>query len=198
MATNYPGEWEVRLNYTVELLSSVFTHQHRVSFDADTIGEVGETFSAWFPILRAGTDSNSLASLTISYFDLIQDLYHSTGVLLDAELWRYDPLSFDATWYAAASVALTGESASVNTANSQSILSFRTTLGGTMKLTFMQPPTIIGAKEVLPLTNADLDAIADFALSTGSWFKARDGGYPIAFLGHFPGQNEGTFKRRYR
>ncbi len=198
MAANFPGEWEIRINYNVDLSSLTMFHQQRFSFDATSIGAIGGAFTDWFPILRSGTDATDLQVLANNYAAMLQDYYAASAFFSNIELWRYAALSFDATWYSDHSLALTGTGATPNVENSQQIISYRTDAGGIFKATWMQGPVERGSIDLLPLADINLDTMADHILGTGNWFKGRDGGYPISFLALWPGESEALFKKRHR
>lgn len=198
MAANFPGEFEIRMNYTVLLGGITSNHQMRHSFDANTVGVVGDDFTAWFPVQRGGSEAADLNVLFNNWSLFVQAYYHTTFDMIDVELWKYTPLTFDAAWQSVKAAALVGTGSIANVQDSEQILSFRTTAGGVMRTHFMQGPTLPGLKQLLPLANADLDQLADAILASGNWFKARDGGYPITFLGMYPGENEALFKQRFR
>ncbi len=198
MATNFPGPWEVRLNYTVLVGGETSTHQQRFSFSANTVGVVGDPFTSWIPVTRGGAEVLTLDAQVDAYALTMRDYYSAAFNLVDAELWKYVVGTFDATWYSSKAIALVGTSASAVVQDSEQILVFRSTQGGTMRTHFMQGVVLRGGKQVLPLGNADLDTIVDNLLLTGNVWHARDNGYPIAFLGMYPGENEALFKARFR
>lgn len=198
MASNFPGEFEVRINYTIILGGKTTNHQQRFSFDANTVGNVGDDFDQWTPIQRSGSEALDLAASIQVYTDELQDYYHSTCTINDAELWKYATGTFDAAWQASEAITKVGSGTNVNGQDAEQIMTFRTTLGGLMRAHFMQGPETAGLKQTLPLANVDLDTLADEILKSGNWFKGRDGGYPIVLLGMYPGQNEALFKARFR
>lgn len=198
MAANFPGPWEVRINYTVDV-SGVVTHQQRLSFDvASVAGEIGDPFSDWVPEERDGDATVSLLNQMTTYTDLVKAYYSSDLNLVDAELWKYALGTFDATWYSSMALAIPGEAATASIKNSEQIFTTRTTAGGIMRVHYMEGPVTRGGKQVLPLGNAPLDALADYFVHDNNIWRGRDGGYPIAFLGMFPGENERMFKKTYR
>lgn len=198
MAINYPGEFEIRINYTVLVGGITSNHQQRLNFDATTVGTIGQAFSNWFPIDQAGSDAVPLSTKLADYLDLMRDYYPSTFNIVNQELWKYTAGTFDATWQAAEGNTRVGTGTNPVSQDSEQIFTFRSDAGGIMRVHYMQGPLTRGAKQVLPLSDADLDALADAFLTTTNVWKARDGGYPIAFIGLYPGENEALFKRRFR
>jgi len=94
-------------------------------------------------------------------------------------------------------VAGTGGTAQV--AAGQYIWVFRTTEGGTMKVSIMEgTPHQPGIKIPYASMSAAAKAISDALTNGTSPWLGRDTSYPFAVTGLFPGQNEALFKRRFR
>jgi len=198
MAINYPGEFEIRINYSVLVGGLTSFHQQRLSFDADVVGSIGEAFSAWFPIARDLDDSVNLLTKLSGYLDDMEAYYPTQFDVINQELWKYAVGTFDATWQAAEGNTRNGTSVSPIVQDSEQILVFRSDAGGLMRVHYMQGVVTRGASQVLPLGNSDLDTLADAFLATNNVWKARDGGWPKAFIGMHPGENEALFKKRFR
>lgn len=199
MAANFPGPWEVRYAYDVTLAGLTTRHQQRLSFDVDTVeGAIGDDFTEWIPLQKNGSAAVDLSVHVNNYSTFMADYYHTTMTIVNAELWKYAPTSFDATWYSVEALSDTGTGVNVNVQATEQIMVFRTDQGGIMKAHFMEGPQGAGIRQLLPLTNADLDLMADNFLAPTDIWRGRDNGYPIAFLGMLPGNNEALFKRYNR
>ena len=194
MAINYPGEFEVRINYT----TLGRKHQVRFSFDANVTGAIGEDFTNWIPIQKNGSAVATLDTHVDALAALLQDYYTSSGSIDDAELWKYAPLSFDAVWQSSYPIGLTGTGAGSLVAAAEYIMVFRTSAGGTMRFTLLEGTIAFGVRDTLPLSYAPLDEIADFILAPASIMRGRDSGVPVVLTGGFSGQNESVFKKVYR
>jgi len=132
---------------------------------------------------------------------LIDGLYSSSlppATFDYCELWKYVPESFDASFVSTYDIGVEGATAAATVSSQQTIVTFRSTLGGIMKLSFMETVITTVARDTLPFDNATLDSVADAVVAGTVPWMARDGGYPFACIAAYPGQNEALFKRRNR
>ena len=198
MAINYPGPYELRLQYTCSISSVVLEHEARYNVELEADPDPGETFDN-INVLTRNNPPEQLDTAVDAWVALLDDLFNSSNTsFVLAELWKYEPLSFDASFVGIYDISAPGTSGSANTGAGQTIYVFRTAEGGIMKLATME-----GIQSGLaPLSYAGLTvaqkALVDWVLGDGNFFIGRDTSEPIAFKGAFPGQNEAVFKRRYR
>jgi hypothetical protein len=200
MAANYPGPYELRLKYTVTAVpGGEQQHVQKFSLRLDSDPAPGTGF-ANIDVLCADNTTRTLSSVTLAWAALWASLYKTTdATLYTAELWKYTPETFLATYVSAMTVGQAGLSAVATVPASNVIITLRTTEGGIMRVSFLD--TIIPVAE--PLRYGDLSgdtlAMANFLFdAVNRPFLGRDTSFPFVFLGFYPGQNERLFKRRYR
>ncbi len=198
MAANFPGPWQVRFNYTINLVK-LRNHQHRLNFDVTSVaGEIGEDFTNWIPEERDGDAVATLDAVVDAYVDLWKVCFANTLTIVNADLYKYAVGTHDATWYSTKAIATVGTHASANRVDAQQIFTFRTTQGGIMRASWLEGNVDAGDTQQLPLTDAPWDALADYFVTDDVVWIGRDNGYPIAFLGFHPGENERLFKDSHR
>lgn len=194
MPINYPGPFEIRINYLTDEALANAAHQLRLSCVMSVTGNPGDPFSSWIPIQKNGSAVSNLATHVDNLMTVLRPLYKTAVSFTDAELWEYNPGTFDAVYRSSYALALAGTSASSTITASQSILTFRTALGGIMKVDMrgtVFSPSITDAAPFTAGSYATLAAI--FTAATDVWV-GRDGGYPLAALAFLPGQNEHAWK----
>lgn len=171
----------------------------RLNCDVDGSPAPGDPFSGIDVLRRDGTPF-ALDSEVDDWVDLIKLLFNSgAGNTIDyAELWKFTPGTFDAAFVSTYPIAVAGTSGSGTVPAGQVIVTFRSQLGGVMKLNFMETVIAQTTPDTLPFANAGLDAIADAVVAGTVPWMARDNGYPFACIAAYPGVNEALFKRRYR
>lgn len=190
---NYPGPYEVRIFYTVGGL----THSQRLSCDVAVDDEPGLPFSS-YDVHRVGDTPLALDAAIDAYITLIKPFFQNTVTFTHAELWRYEPLTFNADFYSTYTINVVGTHASAAYNGGQLILTFRTLGGGVLKLNYMETSYQMGLPTGLSGAPAAVQALVNFVLSTGNWIIARDTTYPFAFMRQFPGQNEAVARKRWR
>jgi len=194
MAINYPGPYEVRINYTVAGRS----HQQRLNVRIDGTPVAGVDDFTTIDALRRDDTPVALDSEVDDWVDLIKVYFNSTdGDIVNAELWKYEAESFNADFVAAYDIAVAGTSATATSPASQLMWTFRTQEGGVMKISLMDVHVTPGAKISPPYTSGNLAVANAVVLGTSPWL-ARDTSYAIANIGLYPGQNEKLFKDIYR
>lgn len=200
MAVNYPGPYELRLNYRVGIDTELpLDHQLRLSLFTDIMPTPGDEFVD-IDIVPRVIANRALSLVTDELVTLLQPFYTAAGTaFLNAELWAYVAGTFDASWISAYEINEVGTSVVVEQLAGQSIYTYRTIEGGLFKLTLMECNHYQSVSMVYPDLTADNQALVDFCVADDeSWFLARDTSYPLLFLKLHPGQNEHLFKRRFR
>lgn len=200
MAANFPGPYEVRLLYTASVSSVVLNHRQRLSCavagDDPTVGTIFDNID----VGRRVGGAISLKAAVDAYVDLMKVFYAGSGAtnIVSAELWKYATESFDASFVSSYAIGVAGTSGSGVQAANQSIVTMRTTNGGIFKLSYMESVISFAVTDPGTISNAGLEAmVADIEAGNQPWI-ARDNGYPIVRIAHYPGQNEALFKKRYR
>lgn len=200
MTIHYPGPYEIRLFYTVTGGTGVIQHEARYNLRVAGDPDPGTPF-ADIDALRRDDSPFALDGEIDDWIALIDGLYSSNLPMVTfdyCELWKYVPESFDASFVSTYDIGVEGATAAATVSSQQTIVTFRSTLGGIMKLSFMETVITTVARDTLPFDNATLDAVADAVVAGTVPWMARDGGYPFACIAAYPGQNEALFKRRNR
>jgi hypothetical protein len=113
-------------------------------------------------------------------------------------VWKYTPGTFVRTFITGVTLGTNGLSANPPQPAHQDILTFKTQEGNEMRLVFLETVLTFQGIDNAPLADANMDALFDYVIGTNNWIVARDTSYPIVQFNWLGGQNEKTFKQRYR
>jgi len=200
MALNFPGPYEVRLVYSTSVNSVLLEHQARYNVRVDGTPTPGTAF-ADIDVLRRDDSPFALDGEIDDWVTIIKGLFNSGAGITTiqyAELWKYEAESFDASFVSTYPIDIAGTSASAIVPYQQTIVTFRTALGGIMKMVWMETVISTVAIDTLPFSNSTLDAAADAIVAGTVPWMGRDGSYPFACIAAYPGQSEALFKKRVR
>lgn len=199
MATNFPGPYELRLFYTTSVAAVPIQHQARYNIDLVAPPTPGDTFVSMSVKTRDATNP-TLQFFCNGWANLFRAAISSgAGNTVDTwELWRYVPLTFDASFISSEPVGLAGTSGSAVIPAQQSIMTYRTALGGIMKQSVLESVSVAAGRDTPPFALAALEAMRAAVVGGGNPFLGRDGAYPFTAIAHFAGTNEALFKRRFR
>jgi hypothetical protein len=142
----------------------------------------------------------ALSTAVDALVGFMADFYNSTdATFTHAELYKMLDQSFTGIFVSAYTLNVAGDSAQATVPASQTVFTFRTAEGGLMKCTLMETVVTPG-QAVLPANfgTPEDNLTGLFINSSNEVFLGRDTSYPIAVLRMLPGQNEATFKSRYR
>ena len=199
MTENFPGPYELRLFYTVDVSpGGPLTHEARNSLNLETDPDVGDAFADINCVLRGG-GTEDLETMLDRWVNVFEDFYDSGDTTIDyCELWKYTPGTYQAQWISTEALNQAGTATTGNRAAAESIITFRTTNGGIFKIAWQD--SIAGPSP--PVVYADTnqvtkDVIDFYTHPTTAPFIARDNGWPAVSLKIFSGQNEHIFKIRY-
>lgn len=198
MPLNFPGPYEVRINYITNEPAPIAEHQLRLSCQMSLTGNPGDPFSAWTPFQKNGSAVTSLQGHVDALMPLVRALYLPTTTFTDAELWQYNPSSFDAVFRASYELGLVGTGAGTTQVAGQLVTSFRTQNGGIMKVDLRGTAIVPAATDVYPFANAAIQALAVYMAGATSPWWARDNSYAIIPLKAMPGTNEHSWKVAFR
>lgn len=193
MATHYPGPHEVRFTIRV----SGQEHTHKVNCDAGGTIIAGTPPGSISVTTKGGVSKNILTAAT-EYLTLFKALYHTTVEIARAELWQYTPGTYVALFITDLGLTAVGTNGTSATLAGQSTISFRSIGGNGMKLTWLENSTPAPSQELAPFSVAPFEAIRTYVIGIGGWIIARDGSFPNSAIRLSHGQNEATFKDRYR
>lgn len=198
MATNFPGPYECRLNYAAVSGGLTLAHQHRFSLEMDAAGAPGDPFSSFFPLGRLTAFTETLEDYVDDYVALIQPFFATTTDLNDVELWEYEPGTFNAAFRSVLTLGLNGVSGSPSAQDAQTIITFRGTLGGPIRMDFRNPIYSQSVFETFPTSVSAVNDYAAFIVGNNTPIRARDGGFAFAPLKLLPGVNERMTRKRLR
>jgi hypothetical protein len=200
MTINFPGPYEIRIKYTATVSSVTLTHTQRLScaIAGDDPG-VGDGFDVIDVGRRAG-GAIGLDAAIDAWIDLVVPFYSGTGAtnFVSAELWKYAAGTYDASFVSTYAIGEAGTNGGGVQQAAQSIVTFRSSNGGIFKLSFMESALASGGTDTGTISSAALEALVASVEDGDHPWLARDDGFPIVRIAHFPGQNEALFKKRFR
>lgn len=200
MPLNYPGPYQLRLFYTCNgTPGGVLTHSLRLNLALDGVPDVGDDFDT-IDVLDHLGGTEKLDTIVDELIVLLKTRFNSAASeFTTAELWRYDDLTFEASYVAVYDVSVAGTSATSMQKTMQGTYTFRTFEGGIMRLVLLETDQAIQEPRVYgDLGSGDTDIIDYFLSATGRYFLAADTSYPAAFLRLSNSYNNATFRKRYR
>lgn len=193
MVQNFPGPWQVEVDYTVDTLD----HVMRLNCDVTSDPAVGDDFST-IQVDRRLSGAEYLDTLVDAFVALLQPAWTADCTFNNAHLFKYTPLSFERTWYSSYGIGVDGTHAGVYSKANETITTYRTQEGGIFRLTMEELFIDFFGKSSLAAAGAYQGDLRDFILGGDNWILARDTSYPVWPLYLLHGQNEAIFKRRYR
>lgn len=199
MSLNYPGPYEVRIFYTVTTGFAIMSHSQRLNVRVDGTPAPG-TPMADIDFLRRDNTPFAATSEIDAWVALMRARFatHASNVIQYAELWKYEPESFDASFVSTYDINLAANGGGTTLIGGQEIYTFRTEEGGIMKLNFMQSTQAEGAPIVYSGLSVNQKAIVDAVRNGTSPWLGRDTSYPFSFIKMYPGRNEALFKKIFR
>jgi hypothetical protein len=194
MTVNFPGPYELRVNYTVD----TFDHVLKLNVKALANPTPGTPFSG-IDIDDDVLGSVDLATATDELIDLLQPLFKSTDcTFTTAELWKNIPLTYQATYVSSYDINLAATGGAGTVTAGEVIYTFRTYEGGIMKVYLEEANRVMGGSRTYTQLTGDEQDLVDHIIAPNARYVGRDTSSPFAFLKLHPGQNEAIFKKRYR
>ena len=193
MALNFPGPYAVRIFYTV----STFVHKMELNCRISGTPSPGDNFPT-IDILNRSGGTTQLDAAVDAWVDLIKVKLHTSASIDRAELWKYEPDSFEALFVSTYDISVNGTNGTAPVLASQLVYGFRTEEGGIMKINIMEASQAPGDSVAPANYGAGDAAIAAAVIAANAPWIARDTSYPFASIAFHPGQNERLFKKRYR
>ena len=191
MTLNFPGPFQLRINYQV----NGQPHTQRLNLSLSTDPGPGYPFSG-YGVLQKNLASVGLQVALDAWVVLLRNMWNSADCNFnDCELWKYAPASEDATFHAAHAIGLAATNATATAVAGQARMSLISTLGGSMFVDFMESIYAPGPTDAYPFAPTEVGAIATFLLGSTNWVLARDGAHPAAARRWNPGQNEALWKK---
>lgn len=194
MALNFPGPYEVRINYTVS------SRPHVAKLNCFVVGApdyVEDWASEYF--LNKGGTSTQMDTAMDTWVALMGDLLNSGVATIDfAELWKYEPASFVSSYAGAYDISVAATAAFSLQPYTQNIFSFRTLEGNNMSIQLMEGVRVPTSRVTYASMNEQEQALVDHCLSNDMVWQARDTSFPLAFRHLLCGQNEALWKKVFR
>lgn len=201
MAVNYPGPIQARIFYTTAV-SGYGTIVHTLSLNFNVSGSLtpGTPFSS-IAVLNSNGDPEYLDDVIDELILLLKPLFIAADVSFDyAECWQYEDGTFNADFISAYQISAVATGAGTTKLGAEVIATFRTSGGGTCRLTLEEtlysPGPSLVYNDLVTAAQDLVDWVSD--RSPYNILYARDNTYPFAFMKWHPGQNEKLFKDRFR
>lgn len=195
---NFDGVWELRFAYTVPIAGQpTLPHQHTIDVAVNGFPEPGQSFET-ISVLDRNGDESTLAAFVELYITRLKPLYRTDVEFSAVELWQYPLTGTNGTWISVYAIGEAGSSASATNPAGQMTMTLRSQGGGIMRIQLMETVFTQNNQETFPFANSSVQNLATFLLGTGSVARARDDTYPVAPLRVSFGQNEATWRKRYR
>lgn len=195
MALNYPGPFEVRLFYqTNETPAAIAAHVLRLSLNMSIEGAPGDPFSDWIPFQKNGSAVSSLDTHVDALVALLQPFFNTATDIVQAELWEYAPLSFDAVYRSSYDITLAGTSGGATQVASQGVVTLRTVNGGIMKVDLRGIISTPGPTQTFPTGTTIVQNLVNYLVGGTNIWWGRDNSYPLVPLRWMPGQNEHAWR----
>lgn len=194
MASNFPGPYQIEVNYTVDSRD----HIMRLNCDVDTEPTAGEDPANIDLVQRDGSTVN-LGTAVNALVALFAPLYYDDASFNSYTLWKYDAGTFNRTYKSAGTLSIVGSTSGSAEPASYSQLTFGTVLGGKMSIVLIEGRLATPVK--LPLSNTgstQIDDIRDYVLSADAWMIGYDNSFAVRGINYLRGQNEALFKKYYR
>lgn len=199
MTLNFPGPYELRIFYDTTVGSTVIPHEQRLNVKCQSDPSPGALFSA-INIVAGDNTVSDLQTEVDAWVALMKALFHTSSNINYAELWKYTPGTFLASFISTYNIAVAGTSGSATASATASIFVFRTIEGGLMKVQVMEGVRAATTRLAAAGLNASEAALVAYVLdpALGQFFLGRDTSYPFAFTYMYPGQHEALWKKRFR
>ena len=194
---NFPGEHEVRIFYETPIGGLTLEHRHTFDVLSDDGYPPGTDMTDIDITLRNGTTA-ILAEYITSYVFSFLPLLDTPTTVNRAELWRYPPDGYDATFISAMTIGEAGTSTGSLIPNHYSMATFRTAGGSVLKLVLLEDVIIGDDQDNYPVDLGLVDDWFDFVMAIDSGIVGQDNTFPIAPLRLSKGQNEAVWRRRNR
>lgn len=200
MPVNFPGPYQLRFYYDCEPgAEPSLPHVLQVNVDLTEEPDPGTPFTE-IDCLRFGGLFIGLHNVVDNFVAVLLPLLSAADTALNyVELWKYEPLTFNASYISTYAIAEPGTSISAGSPAEQETYSFRTREGGIMKIVLLEQ--LHGNRHpenYSDLSQEEKDMVDWVVGPTTTHFLGRDTSYPFVFHKLSAGTNEHTFERRFR
>ena len=200
MASNFPGPYQVRVHYSCTPTSLIkLEHVFQLNCDLDPAPTPGDLFPT-IGVKRRDTGTIDLDNAVDALVALLKPLFAATTTTFDyAELWKYEDASFISSYISSYDISETATGSGANWGAGQQIMTYRTIGGSTFRFTLQESELSPTHSQVYADMSTGWQALSNYFTdnANGVWI-GRDNTFPFVFLKLHPGEDEYTFKRRFR
>ena len=188
-----PGPYQVEITYSGDSRS----HKMRLDCRIDGSPVAGVDMST-VNVLNRLSANIGLTSAVGSFIDLLQPIFAPDMSFDSFSLWKFTSGTNERQFIGSALIGEVGTNAGVIQRAHQTIYTFRSGNGGTMRLNLLEDSNTGNDKTAYADMSAPAQALVDFMLSDDCWIYSRDNAYPIVSLWESQGQNEAIWRKIYR
>jgi hypothetical protein len=138
----------------------------------------------------------TLAAAVTELLAVVRPFFHTSIDFIAAEAWFTPTLSSDPIWVYTHAIGLAGLSATAVTFMSQTVLSFRTLLGGIAKIYFMEASVSINTRASFPFGAGPTTNLANYATGGTSIWRGRDDSVLVVPMWQTTKTNDAIRKKR--
>lgn len=190
---NFPGPYQLEYEYQVDGL----THKLALDLDIAVPGAIGSDFANWVTVSQ-DLSNPTLLVVHNSFISDLTALFTNDVSFVKATLWLFTPLTFIRTWQTERTLTDVGAGVGTYAPAQQTTYTFRTQEGGIKRVQLMET----GTDSELQRTFAELTALEQTFISnmlapSFPWL-GRDTSFLVAFNRASDGENEKTWRQRFR
>ncbi|AXH78402.1 MAG: hypothetical protein [Circular genetic element sp.] len=190
---NFPGPYEIEIKYTIDGV----THVNRINCNIAIAPTIGEDVANIDLLTKLGNGINIDVAVK-AYVNLVKVLYHSAVSFDSYDLYLYSAPNVPRTWFAVGSLGIVGTANSAYNPARMITLTYRTGEGGIMKNVWLEDSGSFQIRSTHANGDPNWAAVMDYVADNDTWFLAKDTSRPLVPLNIVGGQNERTFRKRYR
>lgn len=184
---------------TYPMIFNGLTHDLEVNCDVIGTAETGDAPDDVTLRTRSGVGADLDASAN-AFWGVVRGFFNGLTLCSTYNLWKRNENNDDRLFISGGTLTNpNGSNPTANTAAGQIILTWRTGGGNVMRLSLQEP--VVPNNDRVPIASSfdpNTIAVNGFIMSGLNFVMARDRSFPVAPMNQSFGQNEVTFKRRYR
>lgn len=154
-------------------------HDHIMTLPCVPYGTVTPGVEPQFTINNDG--SLDMEDAVGAFVEAIDHLFHTGTSFGEATFWSQPTPDDDPLWIYSYTEGAAGASGTANVALSECVMSFRTNLGGLLKLYLMEGWVPVNTRDVPPWAAGFLSVFTYMSGSTG-WVRGRDNGKVVGYI----------------
>lgn len=137
---------------------------------------VGWTTSVEPDLVRKSGAVVDMSTAVDELIVLLRPLFQNTTEFTKAEAWFYPGGASDPIWVYTYAIGLLGSNAGTNVQSSQSVVSFRSSIGGIAKLYLLEGVFVANVRNSYPFGAGNITNLTNYMIGATSWWYARDNG----------------------